>query len=117
MLNDVLPQALALIDPAQRPHVVHQTGALQRDAVRDAYTAAGVHDGVEVLPFIDDMAAQLAACDVIVCRAGAITVSELCAARSPAFSCLWWSARPRTSATTRCSWRSTAPRSTCRRPS
>ena len=39
---------------------------------------AGVE--AEVLPFIDDMAARLAACDVIVCRAGAVTVSELCAA-------------------------------------
>jgi len=80
VLNDTVPQALALIAPEQRPLVVHQTGALQRDAVRAAYTAAGVHDGVEVLAFIDDMAAQLAACDLIVCRAGAVTVSELCAA-------------------------------------
>jgi UDP-N-acetylglucosamine--N-acetylmuramyl-(pentapeptide) pyrophosphoryl-undecaprenol N-acetylglucosamine transferase len=80
VLNDVVPKALALIAPAQRPRVTHQTGALQRDGVRQAYTDAGVNEGVEVLPFIDDMAARLAACDVIVCRAGAVTVSELCAA-------------------------------------
>jgi UDP-N-acetylglucosamine--N-acetylmuramyl-(pentapeptide) pyrophosphoryl-undecaprenol N-acetylglucosamine transferase len=79
VLNDTLPQALALLAPDQRPLVVHQTGALQRDAVREAYAAAGVHEGVEVLAFIDDMAERLAACDVIVCRAGAVTVSELCA--------------------------------------
>ena len=79
VLNDTLPQALALMMPSQRPLVVHQTGALQRDTVREAYTAAGLHDGTEVLAFIDDMAARLAACDVIVCRAGAVTVSELCA--------------------------------------
>jgi UDP-N-acetylglucosamine--N-acetylmuramyl-(pentapeptide) pyrophosphoryl-undecaprenol N-acetylglucosamine transferase len=78
VLNETLPAALALLEPAARPQVVHQTGALQRDAVRDAYAAAGVE--AEVLPFIDDMAARLAACDVIVCRAGAVTVSELCAA-------------------------------------
>jgi UDP-N-acetylglucosamine--N-acetylmuramyl-(pentapeptide) pyrophosphoryl-undecaprenol N-acetylglucosamine transferase len=80
VLNDTVPKALALIAPAQRPRVVHQTGALQRDSVRAAYAAAGVDDGVEVRPFIDDMATELATCDVIVCRAGAVTVSELCAA-------------------------------------
>ncbi len=84
VLNDTLPQALALLPPAQRPRLVHQTGALQRDGVRDAYAAAGVDAGVEVLAFIDDMAARLAACDLIVCRAGAVTVSELCAAGVPA---------------------------------
>jgi UDP-N-acetylglucosamine--N-acetylmuramyl-(pentapeptide) pyrophosphoryl-undecaprenol N-acetylglucosamine transferase len=84
VLNETLPKALGLIDAAQRPHVVHQTGALNRDAVREAYTAAGVTDGVEVLAFIDDMAERLAACDVMICRAGAVTVSELCAAGVPA---------------------------------
>lgn len=84
VLNDTLPQALALLPAAQRPRLVHQTGALQRDGVRDAYAAAGIDEGVEVLAFIDDMAARLAACDLIVCRAGAVTVSELCAAGVPA---------------------------------
>jgi UDP-N-acetylglucosamine--N-acetylmuramyl-(pentapeptide) pyrophosphoryl-undecaprenol N-acetylglucosamine transferase len=80
VLNETLPRALALIGADRRPRVVHQCGALNRDAVREAYGAAGVGEGVEVVPFIDDMAARLAACDVIVCRAGAVTVSELCAA-------------------------------------
>ena len=84
VLNDTVPKALSLIDAAQRPRVVHQTGALQRDSVRDAYAGAGVHEGVEVLAFIDDMAARLAACDVMICRAGAVTVSELCAGGVPA---------------------------------
>ncbi len=84
VLNETLPKALALIHPSRRPHVMHQTGASNRDAVREAYTAAGVHEGVEVLAFIDDMAARLAACDVMLCRAGAVTVSELCAAGVPA---------------------------------
>lgn len=78
VLNDTLPQALALIGPAQRPQVTHQTGAVDAERVRAAYAQANVE--AEVLPFIDDMAVRLAACDVIVCRAGAVTVSELCAA-------------------------------------
>lgn len=78
VLNESVPAALALMAPEARPVVVHQTGALQRDAVREAYERAGVE--AEVVAFIDDMAAHLAACDVIVCRAGAVTVSELCAA-------------------------------------
>jgi UDP-N-acetylglucosamine--N-acetylmuramyl-(pentapeptide) pyrophosphoryl-undecaprenol N-acetylglucosamine transferase len=84
VLNETLPKALALIDPDARPRVVHQTGALNRDAVKEAYAAAGITDGVEVIPFIDDMAARLAACDVMLCRAGAVTVSELCAGGVPA---------------------------------
>jgi UDP-N-acetylglucosamine--N-acetylmuramyl-(pentapeptide) pyrophosphoryl-undecaprenol N-acetylglucosamine transferase len=83
-LNETLPKALALMAPAQRPQVVHQTGALQRDGVREAYAAAGIHDGVEVLAFIDNMAERLASCDLMICRAGAVTVSELCAGGVPA---------------------------------
>jgi UDP-N-acetylglucosamine--N-acetylmuramyl-(pentapeptide) pyrophosphoryl-undecaprenol N-acetylglucosamine transferase len=84
VLNETLPQALALIEPSQRPRVVHQTGALNRDTVKEAYAQAGVDGGIEVIPFIDDMAARLAACDVMLCRAGAVTVSELCAGGVPA---------------------------------
>jgi len=79
VLNDTLPKALALIDSARRPRVTHQSGALQRDAVRQAYAAAGVDGSVEVLAFIDNMAERMAACDLMICRAGAVTVSELCA--------------------------------------
>ena len=50
--------------------------------MRAAYAQAGI--AAEVLPFIDDMPQRLAACDLMVCRAGAITVSELCAAGVPA---------------------------------
>jgi UDP-N-acetylglucosamine--N-acetylmuramyl-(pentapeptide) pyrophosphoryl-undecaprenol N-acetylglucosamine transferase len=82
VLNRTLPQALALLPAEQRPQVVHQTGATQEADVRAAYAQHGLQ--AEVLPFIDDMPAQLAACDVMVCRAGAVTVSELCAAGVPA---------------------------------
>ena len=78
VLNRTLPAALALLPADRRPQVVHQTGAAQLDAVRAAYEAAGLQ--AELLPFIDNMAERLADCDLIVCRAGAVTVSELCAA-------------------------------------
>ncbi len=82
VLNQALPAALAALPADQRPVVTHQTGAAQADAVKADYAARGVQ--AEVLPFIADMARQLAACDFMVCRAGAITVSELCAAGVPA---------------------------------
>ena len=82
VLNRTLPEALAALPAEQRPQVTHQTGAAQADAVRADYARRGV--AAEVLPFIDDMARRLAECDLIVCRAGAVTVSELCAAGVPA---------------------------------
>ncbi len=82
ILNATVPAALALMPAEARPQVVHQTGAKQADEVRAAYAQAGIE--AEVLPFIDDMPRFLAACDLMVCRAGAITVSELCAAGVPA---------------------------------
>ena len=78
VLNRTLPAALALLPAAGRPQVVHQTGGAQLDEVLSAYAAAGLP--AEVLPFIDNMAERLADCDLIICRAGAVTVSELCAA-------------------------------------
>ncbi len=80
VLNETLPRALALLAGPEQPRVTHQSGALRRDAVKAAYAQAGLTEGVEVLAFIDDMAACLARADVVVCRAGAVTVSELCAA-------------------------------------
>ena len=82
VLNSIVPAALALMPAGQRPQVTHQTGAAQADSVRAAYASAGID--ADVLPFIDDMPQRLAACDLMVCRAGAITVSELCAAGVPA---------------------------------
>jgi UDP-N-acetylglucosamine--N-acetylmuramyl-(pentapeptide) pyrophosphoryl-undecaprenol N-acetylglucosamine transferase len=75
VLNQVLPAALALLPPSQRPQVTHQSGRQHIDALRAAYRAAGVE--AQVLDFIDDMAACYAAADIVVCRAGAITLSEL----------------------------------------
>jgi UDP-N-acetylglucosamine--N-acetylmuramyl-(pentapeptide) pyrophosphoryl-undecaprenol N-acetylglucosamine transferase len=76
-LNDIVPKALALLPPAQRPAVVHQSGAKQIDELRANYAAAGVQ--AELTPFIDDTASAFADADLVVCRAGASTVTELAA--------------------------------------
>ena len=76
-LNDTVPQALALIPAAQRPVVVHQSGEKQIDALRAAYAQAGVE--ATLTPFIDDTAQAFADADVVVCRAGASTVTEIAA--------------------------------------
>ncbi|MBK6866276.1 MAG: undecaprenyldiphospho-muramoylpentapeptide beta-N-acetylglucosaminyltransferase [Ideonella sp.] len=78
VLNECLPRALALCAEGERPQVTHQTGEAHLTAVQAGYADAGVQ--AELLPFIDDMAQRLADCDLVVCRAGALTVSELCAA-------------------------------------
>lgn len=81
VLNETVPRAVASLLPEARPVVVHQCGATHIDAARAAYAAASVD--AEVLPFIDDMAARYAWADVVICRAGAITVTELTAAGVP----------------------------------
>ena len=82
VLNECLPEALALMASEARPKLTHQTGEAAAAGVRAAYEQRTIDANVR--PFIDDMAAELAACDLIVCRAGAITISELCAAGSAA---------------------------------
>ncbi|TDS79401.1 undecaprenyldiphospho-muramoylpentapeptide beta-N-acetylglucosaminyltransferase [Comamonas sp. JUb58] len=76
-LNEVVPKALALMAPETRPVVTHQSGAKQIDALQANYAAAGVQ--ARLTPFIDDAAKAYADADVIVCRAGASTVTELAA--------------------------------------
>ncbi len=78
VLNDALPAALALIPAEQRPRVTHQSGKKNIDALRANYTQAQVE--AEVVDFIDDMPRRYAEADLVICRAGAITVSELTAA-------------------------------------
>lgn len=77
-LNDLVLAALASMEREERPEVVHQAGEKLHAGLADAYAKAGVK--AEVLPFIRDMAARYAWCDVMICRAGAITVAELAAA-------------------------------------
>ncbi|MDC8012588.1 undecaprenyldiphospho-muramoylpentapeptide beta-N-acetylglucosaminyltransferase [Tahibacter soli] len=76
-LNARVPQALAQL-PGERPEVRHQCGAKHADAARKAYAEAGVAASVE--PFIDDMAGAYAWADLVVCRAGALTLAEVAAA-------------------------------------
>lgn len=85
VLNETVTQALAMMPIEQRPLITHQTGTANLDEVKAAYVAAGLDPAkdAEVLPFINNMAKRLADCDVILCRAGAITVSELCSAGVP----------------------------------
>ena len=76
-LNEAVPKALALIAPHERPQVLHQSGARQIDELRANYAAAGVQ--AQLTPFIDDTATAFAEADLIVCRAGASTVTEIAA--------------------------------------
>jgi UDP-N-acetylglucosamine--N-acetylmuramyl-(pentapeptide) pyrophosphoryl-undecaprenol N-acetylglucosamine transferase len=76
-LNDIVPQAMALIPEDLRPQVIHQSGAKQIDALRANYQAVGVQ--AELTPFIDDTATAFAQADLVICRAGASTVTELAA--------------------------------------
>jgi UDP-N-acetylglucosamine--N-acetylmuramyl-(pentapeptide) pyrophosphoryl-undecaprenol N-acetylglucosamine transferase len=77
-LNEALPRALAMMDEAVRPQVIHQTGKKHFEAVQQLYAQAGVQ--ADVCAFLDDMGQQYAQADVVICRAGALTIAELAAA-------------------------------------
>jgi UDP-N-acetylglucosamine--N-acetylmuramyl-(pentapeptide) pyrophosphoryl-undecaprenol N-acetylglucosamine transferase len=77
-LNDVLPKALAEISPEQRPQVVHQAGEKHIASLQANYQNAGV--SADAVAFIEDMAAMYTWADVVICRAGALTVAEVSAA-------------------------------------
>jgi UDP-N-acetylglucosamine--N-acetylmuramyl-(pentapeptide) pyrophosphoryl-undecaprenol N-acetylglucosamine transferase len=77
ILNRLVPEALARLDPAARPAVRHQAGK-SSDLALAAYSRCGVEAAVE--SFIDDMAEAYAWADIVIARSGALTVSELAAA-------------------------------------
>ena len=77
-LNTSLPTAVGQMSVVQRPMIRHQTGPRDHAAVQAAYAAVDV--AADAQPFIDDMAEALAWADLVVCRAGALTVAELAAA-------------------------------------
>ncbi|HWI13579.1 MAG TPA: undecaprenyldiphospho-muramoylpentapeptide beta-N-acetylglucosaminyltransferase, partial [Burkholderiales bacterium] len=81
-LNEVVPQALAQMPAAARPLVTHQAGAAHIETLKANYARAGV--AADARAFIDDMAAQYASSDLVICRAGASTIAELAAAGIPA---------------------------------
>ena len=74
-LNESVPRALALL--AELPSVVHQSGEKHLERLRANYAAAGVQG--ELVAFIDDMARRYAEADLVICRAGAVTIAELSA--------------------------------------
>ncbi len=76
-LNEMVPAALALMAPEQRPQLWHQAGVRNIEATRALYRQHSLEGRVE--PFIDEMAEAYAWADVVVCRSGALTVAELAA--------------------------------------
>ena len=90
-LNDVVPRALAMLAPQERPHVVHQAGAKHIDALKANYAQAGLlsvegeEADVQLVPFIDDMTSAYAKADLVICRSGAMTVAEIAAVGVAAF--------------------------------
>ena len=77
-INECLPQALFCLPQKMDPRVVHQTGKNHFADVQSLYNSAGLE--AEIKPFLDDMAKYYAWADVVICRAGALTVAELAAA-------------------------------------
>ncbi|MBO6849672.1 MAG: undecaprenyldiphospho-muramoylpentapeptide beta-N-acetylglucosaminyltransferase [Marinobacter sp.] len=78
VFNQQVPEALAQMAATERPEVRHQCGEKHAEAARAAYEHHGVAAMVE--PFIKDMAEAYAWADLVLCRSGALTVSELCVA-------------------------------------
>ncbi len=76
-LNRIVPQALALLPDGARPDLIHQSGEQHIDALRTHYAQAGVQ--ATLVPFIDDTASAMARADLVICRAGASTVTEIAA--------------------------------------
>ncbi len=77
-LNEALPAALALLPENERPQVVHQSGEKHLEVLKAGYAKAGVD--AHCVAFIEDMAGAYAWADLVICRAGALTIAELAAA-------------------------------------
>lgn len=75
-LNETIPKTLALLSKSERPEIIHQTGEKHFSATKTAYEA--LHLEADVRPFIRNMAEVYEWADLIICRAGALTVSEVC---------------------------------------
>lgn len=76
-LNEAVPAALALMDKDARPYVIHQAGDKHLMDLQKRYMELGVE--ADIRPFIDDMPAAYAQADLVICRSGAMTVSEIAA--------------------------------------
>ncbi|MCK5360882.1 MAG: undecaprenyldiphospho-muramoylpentapeptide beta-N-acetylglucosaminyltransferase, partial [Gammaproteobacteria bacterium] len=78
VLNETVPAALAVMDPSGRPEVRHQAGKGKLEATKESYQTHSIE--ASCTEFIDDMAAAYMWADVVICRAGAMTVAEIAAA-------------------------------------
>ncbi|OGT35111.1 MAG: undecaprenyldiphospho-muramoylpentapeptide beta-N-acetylglucosaminyltransferase [Gammaproteobacteria bacterium RIFCSPHIGHO2_12_FULL_37_14] len=75
-INEILPKALLHLSFTERPEILHQTGKKHFDVTKQAYQTRDLP--VNLVPFIGDMAAAYQWADIVLCRAGALTVAELC---------------------------------------
>lgn len=75
-INEIVPRALARLEAGERPQVLHQTGDKHFEAAQAVYGALGIK--ADLKPFIKDMAQAYSWADMVLCRAGALTVAELC---------------------------------------
>ena len=76
-LNDLVPEGMSRLAADELPQIVHQAGEKHLDALQAAYAAVGV--SAHCVPFIEDMAGAYAWADLVICRAGALTIAELAA--------------------------------------
>ena len=81
VLNEVVPEAVSKIDESARPNIHHQAGEKTIEIAQEQYAKAEVT--AKVTPFIDDMAKEFEWADMIICRAGALTIAELAAVGVP----------------------------------
>jgi UDP-N-acetylglucosamine--N-acetylmuramyl-(pentapeptide) pyrophosphoryl-undecaprenol N-acetylglucosamine transferase len=75
-INEILPRALLQLKADERPEIWHQTGDKHAEATKKLYESMGLE--VKLTPFINDMAQAYAWANMVLCRAGALTVAELC---------------------------------------
>lgn len=84
-INEAVPRAIAgALAAGADLRVVHQTGRDRADGVRALYAVLGLSECVRVVPFLDDVASELAAADLVIGRSGASSLAELCAVGRPA---------------------------------
>lgn len=81
VFNQNVPSLITALSPEKRPEIIHQCGMKAVEEVKASYAALGIE--AQVVPFIEDMAAAYVWADVVLARAGAISVSELTAAGVP----------------------------------
>ncbi|PKO37156.1 MAG: undecaprenyldiphospho-muramoylpentapeptide beta-N-acetylglucosaminyltransferase [Betaproteobacteria bacterium HGW-Betaproteobacteria-6] len=76
-LNEMVPKGMALLGASDQPQIVHQAGEKHIEGLKANYAAVGVQ--AHCVPFIEDMAGAYEWADLVICRAGALTVAELAA--------------------------------------